>query len=76
MTLPRLALALLLAVASPALAETADKAPVAEASVDQLSEVLQLDALFQVLREEGLGHGDMLEADMFPAGGGAEWIRT
>lgn len=73
MTLPRLALALLLAVASPALAETADKSPVAEASVDQLSEVLQLDALFQVLREEGLGHGDMLEADMFPAGGGAEW---
>ena len=73
MTLPRFALALLLAVASPTLAETTGEAPVAEASVDQLGEVLQLDALFQVLREEGLGHGDTLEADMFPSGGGEEW---
>lgn len=73
MMLSRLALAVLLATAPPLRAETTPEAPVAEASVDRLGEVLQLDALFQVLREEGLGHGEALEADMFPAGGGAEW---
>ena len=73
MTLPRLALALLLAVAPPAFAETSAEAPVAEASVDHLGEVMQLEALFQVLREEGLAHGEMLKTDMFPSGGGAGW---
>jgi hypothetical protein len=73
MTLPRLALVLALAFAPPALAETAVEAPVAKASVDGLADVLQLDALFQVLREEGLAHGDTLKADMFPAGGGDDW---
>ena len=28
---------------------------------------------FQVLREEGLAHGESLKADMFPSGGGADW---
>lgn len=73
MTLPRLALALLLAIAPPALAETSAEPPAAEASVDQLVEVLQLDALFQVLSEEGLAHGGTLKTDMFPSGGGAGW---
>ena len=76
MILPRLVLALLVAVAPPALAETAAEAPVAVTSVDRLGEVLQLDGLFQVLREEGLAHGETLKADMFPAGGGADWDAT
>jgi hypothetical protein len=73
MTLPRLALALLLAATSPVRAETTVAPPVTEASVDNLGQVLQLDALFQVLREEGLAHGESLKADMFPSGGGADW---
>lgn len=78
MTLPRLALALLLALAPPAFAETPAEPPlaerpVAEASVGRLGEVMQLDALFQVLREEGVAHGEVLKADMFPTGGGAGW---
>jgi hypothetical protein len=73
MSLPRFAFALLLALAPPAVAETSGEAPVAEASVDRLSDVLQLDELFQVLREEGLAHGEALESDMFPSGGGNDW---
>lgn len=73
MLLSRLALAALLATAAPLLAETVTEDPKAEVSVDQLAEVLQLDALFAVLRDEGLAHGTTLEEDMFPSGGGAEW---
>jgi Uncharacterized protein conserved in bacteria (DUF2059) len=73
MLLPRLAIALLLAFAPPALAETALDQPVSVVSIADLGEVMQLDALFDVLREEGLAHGDTMEADMFPSGGGAEW---
>ena len=73
MFLPRLALLALLAAASPLAAETVVPAPEADVSVDRLGEVLQLDALFDVLREEGLSHGSELEADMFPSGGGEEW---
>lgn len=72
MTLPRLALAALLALASPTVAQTSD-APVAEASVASLAEVMRLDDLFQVLRDEGVAHGETLASDMFPSGGGAEW---
>lgn len=73
MILSRLALAALLALTSPLAAETVVDQPAAEVSVARLGEVLQLDALFEALREEGLAHGDTLEADMFPSGGGAEW---
>ena len=73
MILPRLALAVLLAIASPVLAETAVTKPVAVLSIAELGEAMQFDALFEVLREEGLAHGDTLEADMFPSGGGADW---
>ena len=78
MFLSRLALAAFLATAVPLAAETAKDLtgttqPGAEISTDRLGEVLQLDALFAVLREEGLSHGSSLEADMFPSGGGAEW---
>lgn len=73
MILPRLALAALLALSVPLAAETASEPASAEASVSRLGEVMQLDALFQVLREEGLAHADQIEADMFPSGGGGDW---
>ena len=73
MILPRLVLVALLGLALPLAAETVVEQPQREVSVDQLGEVMQLDALFDVLREEGLAYGDTLEADMFPSGGGAEW---
>ncbi|MFM7334103.1 MAG: DUF2059 domain-containing protein [Tabrizicola sp.] len=73
MLLSRLALAALLATAAPLVAETVTEDPKAEVSADQLAEVLQLDALFAVLRDEGLAHGTTLEEDMFPSGGGPEW---
>jgi hypothetical protein len=73
MLLPRLALVALLALGQPVLAETAAPDPAGEVSVDRLAQVMQLDALFQVLREEGIAHGEDLQVDMFPAGGGANW---
>jgi Uncharacterized protein conserved in bacteria (DUF2059) len=73
MFLPPLALVALLALAPPLLADTTATKPAAAASISELGDVLQLDALFEVLREEGVAHGQALEADMFPAGGGADW---
>lgn len=73
MLLPRLALAALLALSQPALAETPVADPSAEVSVGRVAEVMRLGDLFQVLREEGIAHGEELQTDMFPAGGGADW---
>jgi Uncharacterized protein conserved in bacteria (DUF2059) len=73
MILSRTALVAVLALAQPVMAETTLKPPVAEASVSQLAEVMQLDALFSVLRDEGLAYGDSLEASSFPGGGGPDW---
>ncbi len=73
MFLPRVALAALLALGHPAIAETEVSDPASEIAVDRLSEVMRLGDLFQVLREEGVAHGEDLQADMFPSGGGAEW---
>jgi Uncharacterized protein conserved in bacteria (DUF2059) len=73
MILPRLALAAFVAFSVPLAAETAQTAPVAEVSVADLGKVLQLDALFGALREEGLKHGEDLAVDMLPDGGGAAW---
>lgn len=73
MTLPRLALLTLLALGQPVFAETTAPEAAAEVSVDRVAEVMRLPDLFLVLREEGLAYGDSLQADMFPAGGGAEW---
>lgn len=76
MLLARLLLATCLGLASPVLAQSSDgqttQAP-AEVSVAALSQALQLEALFVALREEGLGYGETLEADMFPGGGGPQW---
>lgn len=73
MPLPRLALALLLAFAAPVAAETPASPAPATVSVETLGKVLNLDALFEVLREEGIAYGKELEADMFPGGGGPAW---
>lgn len=73
MILQRLLLVAALAIAPPCLAETASEVPVATVSIAELGETLRLDALFEVLREEGLAHADTLRADLFPMGGGAGW---
>ena len=73
MLLSRLALAALLSTAVPLAAETVVEQPATEVAADRLGDVLQLDALFSVLRDEGLAHGATLETDMFPSGGGDEW---
>lgn len=73
MILSRLALAALLALGQPALAQTPAGDPVAEITVDRMAEVMRLGDLFQVLRDEGLAHGAGLETDMFPSGGGQGW---
>ena len=73
MLLTRLLLVACLGLATPALAQTADAPPTAEASVPALAEALQLDALFAILRDEGIAYGQSLEADMFPGGGGPKW---
>lgn len=73
MILSRLVLVALLGLAPPLAAETASDQPLGATTVDQVGQVMQLDALFAVLREEGLAYGDSLQADMFPSGGGAEW---
>jgi hypothetical protein len=56
---------------TPAPAEEAQPLPAA-----QLTEALQLDALFAILVEEGLAQGAELEAESFPAGGGPGWDRA
>jgi hypothetical protein len=79
MLLHRLVLVASLGFALPALVlpssaqTTAVEAPAAEASVAALGQALQLDALFDALRDEGVSYGETLEADMFPGGGGPEW---
>ncbi len=73
MRLPRLALAALLALGQPALAETPAVDPAVEVSIDRVAEVMRLGDLFQVLREEGISHGEELQADMFPSGSDADW---
>jgi hypothetical protein len=72
MILSRLALAALLTLGQPVLAETAAD-PAADVSVDRIAEVMRLPDLFDVLRDEGLAYGDSLAADMFPSGGGGDW---
>ncbi len=73
MLLRRLIIASLVAFAAPAHAETPVEPPAAGVSVPTLGEMMQLEALFEVLREEGLAYGETLETDMFPGGGGPGW---
>jgi hypothetical protein len=76
MPLARLAFMVFTALGTPVLAETQAAPPSAEVSIARLGEVLQLDALFEVLREEGLANGAELEADMLGGGAGPGWDRT
>jgi hypothetical protein len=73
MLLSRFALVAVLALAVPAAAQTTPEPAVPAVSISQLGDVMQLDELFEVLREEGLSYGAKLEADMFPSGGGPGW---
>ena len=41
-----------------------------------LIEALRYDDLVRIMREEGLGYGETLEADLFPGQGGALWDDT
>jgi hypothetical protein len=73
MLLPRLILIGLLSTVTPLGAETPTEQPAAEISIASLGQALHLDALFEVLRDEGIAYGKRLETDMFPAGGGPTW---
>lgn len=73
-------LAVLLALALPALpavAEQASPAPAATApaaaDVQGLLATLKMDEILAVMREEGLKYGQSLEDDMFPGRGGDRW---
>jgi hypothetical protein len=54
-------------------AEAAGVPPETRAAVAELTRALQIPALFDVLRDEGLASAATLEADMFPGGGGPQW---
>lgn len=43
------------------------------ADVLRLLDVMQMDDTLEVMRAEGLAHGDVLEEEMFPGEGGAAW---
>lgn len=73
MRLPHLALAVLLAFGQPTLAQTSAVDPAVGVSAGRLAEVMRLGDLFLVLREEGIAHGQELQTDMFPSGGGSDW---
>jgi hypothetical protein len=73
MLLPRLALAALLALPLPVLAETSGAVKTEQAMISSLAEALQIDALFDVLRDEGLAYGGSIEADLLAGGGGPGW---
>lgn len=79
MSLPRLALAVILACAMPLAAaaqESARQAPAPPVSVAAMGEVLQLDQLFDVLRAEGLAQAQDLAKTMLPSSAAAGWDRT
>lgn len=76
MFLPRLALAGFIALGLPATGQTTADPATAGVTIAELGQVMQLDELFEVLREEGVAYGAELEADMFPGGGGPGWSRA
>ncbi len=70
--LPRLALAGLVALLVLPFAAAAQAQ---EAAVDRLMAALRIGRVIEVMREEGLAHGDELAAEMLPDGAGALWQR-
>jgi Uncharacterized protein conserved in bacteria (DUF2059) len=73
MLLSRLALAAFLSLTLPAPAETTATPPAPAVTITQLGDVMRLDDLFDVLREEGIAYVSDLETEMFPSGGGPGW---
>jgi hypothetical protein len=73
MQIARLVLVAALAFGPSARAETTPVPAAVEQSFGDLSAAMQFDALFDILRADGIAHGQTREADMFPAGGGAAW---
>ncbi|NEX48337.1 DUF2059 domain-containing protein [Pseudotabrizicola algicola] len=52
-------------------------APAVDAArVAALAQTLKMDAIFAVMREEGLEYGQTLADEMFPGNGGAQWQAT
>lgn len=47
--------------------------PVQAEPVDDLLSALQLESVLEIMREEGLDYAEELEAELFPAAGGANW---
>jgi hypothetical protein len=47
--------------------------PLAARTVEDLSRLLRLDEVMEVMRDEGLAYGSDLEAELFPGAGGARW---
>lgn len=76
MSLARIAVLSLAVFGAPVVAETQVAPASVEVSIARLGEVMQLDALFEVLREEGLANGAELAADMFPQSGGPAWDKS
>ncbi len=68
-----LALAL---VQGQVLAETPQPPPVAVEAIADLSGLLQIDDVIDVMREEGISYGANMENDMFPGQGGSSWQAT
>jgi hypothetical protein len=76
MPLARIAIIALIALGAPTRAETGGEVAASEVTIARLGDVLQLDALFEVLREEGLANGADLAADMLGGRGGPGWDRA
>jgi hypothetical protein len=47
--------------------------PLSARTVEDLSRLLRLDEVIEVMRDEGLAYGRDLEAELFPGTGGARW---
>jgi len=47
-----------------------------DAKITQLTELLQLQPLFDVMRDEGVAYGDDLDREMLGGAGGIHWQRT
>ncbi|MFC7704942.1 hypothetical protein ACFQXB_12120 [Plastorhodobacter daqingensis] len=67
-----MAFALSLVGAAPVAAQQADEV----ATAAEIAALLRLDEVIAIMREEGIGYGADLEAEMFPGQGGARWRET
>ena len=66
---------LALAGLAPVLAQEPQAPATSTAEATQLTEILQLPALLEIMQDEGVAYGEDLQADLFPGQGGAEWTR-